>query len=312
VFAFAVDRPLSLGVLRLEIVQKTKQLSVLPSPKLVILAGSNGPFSHSCAVIGAMLNLPCENAGIAVGIGVDDLFARYAPYLHAGDVLYMPMETAQYTITRAENRAGADDGILLRHDRTMLLHLPADRLMGAAFCCTLSDLLESAAEMPIARAGLIKPATLLNQEYNSQGDRINATRATADQDLLKMPARPAPDAAGIQNGHGAKLISQFVAAQTAQGVIVIGGLSTDFNDAKLPAATIQAISKIYTSNGGIFLTLPNHSQYPRADFYDSEDHLAQPCQFRHSIAIAHLLAAALHRIALPPENSTMKIAAMCP
>ena len=77
VFAGLIDRPLSLGLLRLEMMQKTARLAALPSPTLVILAGSNGPYSHSCAVIGAMLNMPCENAGIAVGIGLDDLFTRY-------------------------------------------------------------------------------------------------------------------------------------------------------------------------------------------------------------------------------------------
>ena len=72
---------MSLGLLRLELAQKTARLAALPSPKLVILAGSNGPYSHSCVVMGAMLNMPCENAGIAVGIGLDYLFARWKPLL---------------------------------------------------------------------------------------------------------------------------------------------------------------------------------------------------------------------------------------
>src|SRR6516165_7333059 len=77
VFAMVVDRPLSLGVLRLELLQKTARMAALPSPKLVIMAGSNGPYSHSCVVMSVMLNMPCENAGIAVGIGLDDIFVRY-------------------------------------------------------------------------------------------------------------------------------------------------------------------------------------------------------------------------------------------
>jgi hypothetical protein len=70
-FGCVLQRPLTLGLLNLEILEKTSRLETMPQPKLVILAGSNGPYSHSCAVIGDMLNLPCENAGIAVGIGLD-------------------------------------------------------------------------------------------------------------------------------------------------------------------------------------------------------------------------------------------------
>jgi len=61
VFSVVVDRPLSLGVLRLELLQKTARLAALPSPKLVILAGSNGPYSHSCVVLSAMLK--CGHCG---------------------------------------------------------------------------------------------------------------------------------------------------------------------------------------------------------------------------------------------------------
>ncbi len=312
VFGFLADRPLSLGLLRLEITQKAARLAALPSPKLVILAGSNGPYSHSCAVIGAMLAMPCENAGIAVGIGLDQLFLRYAPDLHAGDVVYLPMELEQYTATRAEVRGGADAGMLLRRDKTLLTRLAPDRVLGAIFCCTLADLLESAAEMPIAAAGLIRPRDMLARQYDAQGDRIGTTLATADAALLRQKVAPAPDPAAITQGYGAALIGQFVAAQEARGVIMIGGLPTQFADIILPGATINAVQQVYVQAGGLFLPLPNNSQYPRADFYDSKDHLAQPCQVLHSIAVARALAAALQKPSQPPTADDLTSANQCP
>ncbi len=190
VFAVLADRPLSLGLLRREIAQKTDRLAAMPSPRFVILAGSNGPYSHSCVVMGAMLDLPCENAGIAVGIGLDDLFARYAPLLHPGDILYMPMELQQYTATSAQYRAGANAGLLLRHDREVLVRLPPGRILGAVFCCNLPDLLESLVEFPLARSGAIDPARVLAGEYNALGDRIDNDAANADPALLSHPPVP--------------------------------------------------------------------------------------------------------------------------
>ncbi len=295
-FGFVLDRPLSLGLLRMEIAQKAARLEALPSPKLVILAGSNGPYSHSCAVIGPMLGMPCENAGIAVGIGLDDLFRRYAPALRAGDVVYMPMEFRQYGVTRMENDEAADAGFLLRHDRDVLAGLPPDRVMGAVFCCDLNDFLESLVEMP---AGfLMPPDEILAGEYDGQGDRI---------DNISPGGVVLPNPPGVVMGYGAGLISRFVAAQKARGVIVIGGLPTQFVAAPPDAAELAEIGGIY----GRFAVLPNESVYPRQDFYGSADHLSRDCQLAHSIAVARLLAGVLGRVAGAPPVGLARLAGRC-
>jgi hypothetical protein len=170
VFGVFVNEPLSLGLLRLELLQKSARLAALPSPKLVILAGSNGPYSHSCVVMSAVLNMPCENAGIAVGIGLDEIFIRYEPNLHKGDVVYMPMEVQQYTATASTYRAAVDGAFLLRNDRNVLAALPLPRIIGAAFCCNLADIAEALAEMLIIQRGGIDPTQLLDKQYNLQGD----------------------------------------------------------------------------------------------------------------------------------------------
>lgn len=311
-FSFSFDRPLSLGILNLEIEQKSSRLAALPSPKLVILAGSNGPYSHSCVVIGSMLNLPCENAGIAVGIGLDDLFAQYGPSLHHGDIVYMPMETAQYIITRAQNDASADGAILLRHNRKTLGALGAERVLGAIFSSSFVDFLDSVAEMSAVHFRLISVSVTIAGEYNTLGDRIGTSLATADPNLLPTAPRIEPGADRIDQGYGSAEIRRFVAQQTRNGVKVIGGLPTELETAQLPPATIAAIRSIYTSDGGNFVLLTNHSRYPRADFYDSEDHLAQPCQYKHSIEVGEALGRALRRAVLPPSAAVTRIAATCP
>jgi len=312
VFAFILDRPLSAGLLGLELTEKSARLAALPTPKLVILAGSNGPYSHACAVIGPMLNLPCENAGIAVGIGLDTIFGTYLPHLHAGDVVYMPMELQQYTITRRQNRSGVDTGILLRQDRAGLVTLPADRIASAIFCCSLADFLESLAEMPLARAGLISPQAVLAAEYNTQGDRIDTPLAKADPALLRNSARDTPNAAAIRAGYGTRLIAAFVAQASRRGVIVIAGLPTDFDTVTYSSPVLQTIAGIYTKNGGQFGVLPNLSLYPEPDFFNSEDHLAQPCQFLHSVLVAQMLGLTLNRPVMLPSASILALATTCP
>ncbi len=263
-FGLVLERPLSLGPLRLELAQKTTRLAALPSPKLVILAGSNGPFSHSCAVMGQMLGLPCENAGIAVGIGLDEIFIRYAPALHSGDVLYMPMELQQYAMTAAQYRALVDGEFLLRRDRSVLAQLPPGRILGALFCCTLEDALEALAEMPLAAAHTQTPQSLLAREYDTQGDRVDNDLAQADKALLSGPAREGPSAQEIETGYGTRLIARFVKQERAKGVRVIGGWPVDFDDARISPGTRAAVRRIY---GAEFLSLQGEKSLSASGFF---------------------------------------------
>jgi hypothetical protein len=311
-FSFTFDRPLSLGLLRLEIQEKSSRLAILPSPKLVILAGSNGPYSHSCVVIGSMLHLPCENAGIAVGIGLDDLFVQYGPSLHQGDIVYMPMETAQYIVTRAQNNTSTDGAILLRHDRQTLGALGAGRVLGAVFSTSFLDFLDSLMEMPVAHFRLLSASTLIAAEYDAEGDRIGTSLAKADPKLVQSSPRIEPSPDRIAGGFGAAEIRRFVANETRNGVEVIGGLPTQLRNSQFPLGTIAAIRSIYVSAGGRFITVNDLSRYPRSDFYDSEDHLAQPCQYKHSIAVAEALGHAMLRPVHAPPVALMLIASTCP
>ena len=312
VFSTMVDRPLSLGVLRLELLQKTARMAILPSPKLVILAGSNGPYSHSCVVFSSMLDMPCENAGIAVGIGLDDIFARYETLLHASDVVYMPMELQQYSATAGAYRASVDGAFLLRYDRGVLVTLPVPRIIGAGFCCNLADLMEALAEMPLAARGSINPAGILGAEYDEQGDRIDNELSNRDAALLMQAPRAAPSSTAIESGYGAALIAGFVRREARKGVIVIGGMPVDYSAARVPDGIMSAVAAIYKANGATFTVLPNRSQYPRADFFNSEDHLAKPCQYMHSVLVARRLAQLLGRPAMAPPVSVLHLAAACP
>jgi hypothetical protein len=217
----------------------------------------------------------------------------------------MPMEFAQYAVTRPENDAGTDGAILVRHDRAMMLTLPADRVVASVFSQSFPNLLESAIEMPISR--VLSPGRILAAEYNDQGDRIGTTLITAKRAMLRIG--PAPQ---FQPVYGAVLIRNFVRMERSRGVIVIGGLPTGFLVPPMEVRAADAVRDFYQENGALFAALPNLSRYPVADFYDSPDHLAQPCQFKHSVAVAWMLGSVLHRPVAPPMAAVTALAATCP
>ncbi len=313
-FALVLDRPLGIGFLRAEIETRLARGAAAGSPKLVILAGSNGPYSHRCQVIAPILGMDCVNGGVAVGIGLDYLFARWQALLAAGDVVYLPMEFAQYTRGRAAIRVGPDAAIMLRHDRATLAGLPPDRWLGAVFAFDLRALVLSLVE-PLFAAGAVTTlrAGVVGQS-NGWGDHVGhgLALAEANRSVLAASEREEPAAAAIEGGEGGRQIGAFVAWATAHGVVAIGGPPTGFDDVVLPEPSLAAVRHIYEAAGGRFLSLANRGRYPRAAFFDTPDHLNEPCQTAHSIVLAQALAALLGRRPGPVPEAALAMAAACP
>jgi hypothetical protein len=293
-FGFVLDRPLAYGFLRHQIDAKLSNAGA--HPKLVIIAGSNGPYSHRCEVIEPIIGRICINAGVAVGIGLDYLFTRWRPLLQPGDVVYLPMEEAQYVRTRVATAVGPDAAIMFRHDWATLAHLAPRRWPGAVFAFDLRYGLMSLVEAALVAARFDDPRGAVTGETNGWGDHVGHTLGLADQDRATL-AKAIPwhaTAQAVRDGDGAALIAEFVRWGRTHGVRMIGGWAAGFDDAPMPTATREAIRAVYEANGGEFLELPNRSLYPRNAFFDSPEHLAEPGQIAHSRMLGALLAGVLH------------------
>jgi hypothetical protein len=312
-FACVLDRPLSLGTLRRALDAKLAYAAALPTPKLVILAGSNALFSHSCAIIGGMLRLPCVNGGVALGLGLDYQFALWRPLLAAGDIVYMPMELQQYVVTVDAVRAGPDAAIMWRHDRATLAGLGPARIVAAAFSSTADDavlsLVESAA---LAAHPSLAAAPFIETDTAGDGTGHTLALAMANRRFIAELHRADPEAGAIALGHGAAEIAQFLDWARAHGLRVIGGWPTEFADTPPESHLAVVLAGVYRAHGAGFLLLPNQGRYPVADFFDSQDHLVSECQARHSIAVALGLASLLGRRPAAPPAMAVADAARCP
>jgi hypothetical protein len=297
-FGFVFDRPLALGFLRQQIDDKLARAAVISGPKLLILAGSNGPYSHRCEVIEPILGMPCVNGGVAVGIGLDYLFARWRLVLHPGDVVYLPMEEAQYVRSREATVVGPDAAIMFRRDWRTLTALPAERWLAALFAFDLRAAVMGPIEAMLVAAHFHDPRAEVTGATNTWGDHIghSAELAIVNRAVLAWAAPYHPSAAQIRAGYGTALIATFTRWAATHGVLVIGGLPTGFVDAPIPPASVQAIRSVYAGNGGDFLVLPNFSRYPRSAFFDTPEHLNETWQVEHSKLLAEQLRR--HRVSI--------------
>ena len=297
VFGCVLDRPLTLGFIRQQIDAKLARAAAIDRPKLVILAGSNGPYSHRCEVIEAILAMPCVNGGVAVGIGLDYLFARWRPLLRPGDVVYLPMEEEQYTRSRMATALGPDAAIMFRHDRRTLGKLPADRWLAALFSYDLRVALMSVIELALVAGGFHDPRPDVTGDTNAWGDHIGHTAELAEisRSVLATVEPHHATAAQIRAGYGSALIADFVRWASEHGIRAIGGPPTEFADSPMPDGTQQAIRSIYLAGGGLYLKVPGSGRYPRIAFFDTADHLNEPWQIWHSFVVAGALGRRLNQ-----------------
>jgi hypothetical protein len=291
---WVLDRPVSLGSIEPMIARKLEYGARAPGPKLIIVAGSNARTSHRCALIEQRLGISCVNAGNTAGLGLDYVFRRFETVIQPGDVVYMPLEYQQYGVTRAETLTGPDAAILFRHDKQALLARGPEGVLRAAFMFDLSTMVDSVAEMGLRAGGV--SARFDSKAFDPQGDELGLTDARGrayDSFISTVLWRP-PTPAEFTAARGAKdVVADFIRRCRARGVRVIGGLPVSFDDAPIPQPLIDDMAGFYRAAGGEFLVLPNRSQYPRDDFYDSPFHLEEPATLRHTAMLAEALATPL-------------------
>lgn len=177
VFGFLVARPFVVDDVGEMMNYKLAYAREADSPKIFVIAGSNARFSHSCAVIEARLHRSCINAGIAAGIGMDWVVDNFRQYLRPGDVVYLPLEYGQYSVTRAAMLTSADAAYRFRHHKLSLLARGPDGLVRAAFLFDLPVLIHSLGEMTLHAAGGHRSGGV--QTLNKQGDEVGHTDAQA-------------------------------------------------------------------------------------------------------------------------------------
>ena len=306
-FGCVLDRPLAYGFLQAQIDTKLARAAAIERPKLVILAGSNAPYSHRCELIERVVAMPCVNGGVAVGIGLDYLFARWRDRLQPADVVYLPMEEAQYVRSRSATAVGPDAAIMFRYDWRTLARLRPQRWAGALFAFDLRFAVMAAIEHALVATGFHDPRSAAEGTTNAWGDHIGHTLAlgAASQAVLARASPAHATAQAVREGDGTAEIARFLRWAHAHGVLAIGGWPTEFADSPMPDATRMAIRAVYAENGAAFLELPSRSLYPRSAFFDSPDHLSEPWQIAHSQAVARALTPILEGITAAPVSAAI-------
>lgn len=292
-----VRRPLTVGDITPILRGKLSYAQQLPSPKIVIFAGSNGRYSHRCEGFTQPTGWPCANLSLAVGVGLDFQFAELLAVLRQGDVVYMPLEYSQYGVTRQQMHSGTENALLVHDFRQRLWQQEPLRIVRAYGSFELPFLVHGVIESALAARGYLRRSNALS--LTAQGDEFGHTTQAAQpyRDFLRAKRyeeKPLP-----ADAHAPQVIEGFLTAARQRGVRVWGGWPTVPDDAQVPEATLQLAQSLFVQHAQGMLALPNRSRYPLACFFDTLSHLTEECQQRHSQLLGQALQARLVQAAPP-------------
>ncbi len=292
-----VQRPLVVGEIQKNLDYKMAYAQTLGSPKIVILAGSNGRYSHRCEQLTEATGMPCVNASVGVGIGLDFQLDQWRPLLKRGDVVYMPLEYSQYRFNNAEMHGGLQNALMVQSQPGYLWSLDARRIAAAYGSFDLQFLIHGLGEMALDQRGFRRRSSI--ESLTPQGDESGHTAqlGRAYEDFLRATA------ATIGSGYSTvpersdtvQVLERFLGQARLDGVTVIGGLPTVPDSIAVEPRDIERLHRLYEGQGQRLIVLPDQSRYPLSCFFDTLYHLNEGCQKTHSAAVGAALRTVLER-----------------
>ena len=192
------------------------------------------------------------------------MFTRWKPLLQPGDIVYLPLEEAQYFRSRAASDLGPDAAIMLRHDRATLLTMPLRRQIAALFAGDLRAAVMSLIETALADDDFNDPrvAATADTMNGATMSAIPPRWPRSMQSTLAAMTPYHPTGAQISSGYGSVLVVTFLRWAEAHGVRVIGGLPTGFINSPLGNDELIAIRAVFRDQGADFLETPEGGRYP--------------------------------------------------
>jgi hypothetical protein len=244
-------------------------------------------------VIEEEIGFPVTNGGLSAAVSTAFALESYKPLLRAGDFCYLPLEYEPLLeYTRDQH---LDLKFAMGYDRSRLSGYGFTDQVKGYFGYELGDVFQSLGEQIVVHQ---MKAYSSREEIDDRGDQVAYDREKATRFRDAVAGLKCPDVPGSEVFEEPPEmlveLGRFLDWCAQHDVKVIGGLPTTFEDTEIPDTLIDGLRGFYESRGHDFLSLPDRSCYPRADFYDSKYHLLPEPAVEHSRVIAQGLKRLIH------------------
>jgi len=289
-FVFVLHQPLTTDTIGSYVSRKAALLQRNHQKKIIILAGSNGRFSHSCAEIFRQTNISCVNLSISADIGLKYQINHYIDYFAPGDLIYLPLEYRNSKTFNATFVGGEAPYLVYNSPLEVFSLYSSEGQLKTFFGFDFPYLLSSVGEMILNKIGVKRRFSL--GTMNEYGDETthDEKKAAAYGTAITAWPRTRIDPVTYSDEKYWSDLSSIISRLRKKKLIVVGGLPTTFDDTVVASSVVSFLSSFYENQGACFLKLPNSSLYPRSYFYDTNYHLTEKFQHLHSGLLASKLA----------------------
>lgn len=305
-FFFIFKKPMTIGEW-FEMYKKKESYAraIGSQKKIVLVAGSNGVYSHSCAEMEKAVGLKCLNAATGVGLGIKFILEKSKEFISPGDIVILPLEYNFYTYSQQQvTYASLGNNYIAQYERGYLLKLGRAQILPILFSFNFQYLFSSAVELGLNAVGFKRRSGA--HALNANGDMVNHTKEKG------LPYRSYIYSVGQEMADEALLTHTAFASQAIiadflnwcrqNNVAAFGAFPTTFDDRKNNPEALKKIKDLYYDSGAGFIETGNDSQYGRECFYDTAYHLNQEYQILHSRKIADYLRRSLPGLTALPED----------
>lgn len=272
-----LTRPNSQGYVSDVIELKARVAASIPGRKLVVVSGSGGLYSISCAVMEAELRMPCVNEGLPIEVGLPGILEQGRSAAKPGDVILMPMEYPAYYVeaygggSARRSEAGlankirsADLRRLFRVDLTYVVSAIAERVMWASGYRAYS----------------------IRAMFAPNGDRIGHTAAAGEEYSQRRGSHPPASYRGVITDGFRANMTDFLEWAQRNDIKVVATLQPTYRDMVVPSTWLSDMARFYQERNTIFFAPDDLYKYDRDCFFDGEPHLNVEWQQIHSRKIA--------------------------
>ena len=295
IFCFFVKKPILYGELNSMITKKYDRLEKISDNKLVILAGSNGRYSHSAKTMGDCLHMPAVNLSITASISIDWQLELIKRHLNSGDIIFLPLEPHNYNSTEQDSAKSTEGIYCLLYNKREWLKMSLIKKYYTFYHTDLFLIFEDILE----RAMLLADVKPRSKGQNEFGDEIGHTpeRGKPYFAYINSLRDINPYQQGINTeSYSMKKLSDFLQWASLNKIRVFGCLPTIINTVKVPQNYVEQLKSFYEKYGHKFIVLDNNAQYDISLFYDTPFHLNTEGQKLHSEKVAQKIKEELNKL----------------
>ncbi|WNL40121.1 hypothetical protein RN346_06040 [Halomonas sp. PAMB 3232] len=263
---------------------KLARAEALPSPKILIVAGSSAMFGIDSGALETAFGRPAVNLGVNAGLSLPVILASAEPVIEAGDLVLLPLEYSLY------NRNEAVSASLVHWANShpeALWALPLKRALGVIAQTSLRRLLEGYRGVP---EGFTVSGDYGAHHLDRRGDQTGTARARREprhwRFLNSLPAETYGETArrGRFDGQTLRAFRDSVLVRGACPIFLPAPLlyKLHYADAPIEAAFYANLPTRVRRAGLMWMGTPEAAMYEADDFFDTNFHLVDEARARHT------------------------------